>query len=130
MGTASNEKTNPLPRRLDRAGGVREREALLLDREQHGARHRPDHRRGDRRPSLHPLAPRTLLLVQGREMTPEQALRMIEQERLEMLAEGATEADANMHAPYVLASAYRKLVAARPEEKTILDDEFMAKVRD
>lgn len=48
-------------------------------------------------------------------MTPAQALACIEQERLDVLAEGMSEADCNMVAAYVLASAYRKLMFARPE---------------
>lgn len=44
-------------------------------------------------------------------MTPAQALACIEQERLDVLAEGFSEADCNMVAAYVLASAYRKLLA-------------------
>ena len=52
-------------------------------------------------------------------MTPEQALRIIEQERLDVLAEGSTEAECNMIAAYVLASAYRKLQHAseKPYER-------------
>lgn len=48
-------------------------------------------------------------------MTPEQALAYIEQERLDVLAEGQTEEECNSIAAYVLASAYRRLLAARPE---------------
>jgi hypothetical protein len=48
-------------------------------------------------------------------MTPSQALAVIDQERLDLLGEGATAADCEQIASYVLASAYRKLLAARPE---------------
>lgn len=56
-------------------------------------------------------------------MTPEQALACIEQERLDVLAEGQTEEDCNMIAAYVLASAYRRLLAARSETRESIIEE-------
>lgn len=48
-------------------------------------------------------------------MTPEQALAVIDQERLDVMAEGMTAADCEQIAAYVLASEYRKL---KPSETT------------